>query len=154
MIVHWQLCILVLLVRNKMARVPIGWDNPVSGPFCLSHQSAVCCCYGCTAGCQWYKLRLRDLHSTDPKSFSYHFSSHNRENLEKLPDARHYLPSSHSLPQPFFLMRQNHFIYLHLSQSLRFRYRTFIHLCIQFSCETISKCSAKRAGSDQPLTFR
>jgi hypothetical protein len=35
------LCILVLLVRNKMARVPIGWDNPVSGPFCLSHQSVL-----------------------------------------------------------------------------------------------------------------
>jgi hypothetical protein len=23
-----------------MARVPIGWDNSVSGPFCLSHPGA------------------------------------------------------------------------------------------------------------------
>ncbi len=88
------------------------------------------------------------------KELFHHFSSNNRENLEKLPDARHYFPSSHCLPQPFFLMRQNHFIYLHLSQSLQFRYRTFMHLCVQYSCETIPKCSAKRAGSDQPLTFR
>jgi hypothetical protein len=32
MTVHLQLCIGVLLVGNKIARVAIGWDNPVSAP--------------------------------------------------------------------------------------------------------------------------
>ncbi len=61
-------------------------------------------------------MSLWDLHSTDPKSFSYHFSSHNRENLEKLPDGRHYLLAKQPQSSTAFLPDETES--LHISSSI------------------------------------
>ncbi len=68
MIIHWHLSSRVLLVRNKMKRVPIGCDSPVPTPCFISQsQLSLWLCYGLPVlnrrlllWCMSYNLKFSD----------------------------------------------------------------------------------------------